>query len=151
GSGTSGNTIAGNYIGTNTVGGTQLSGLTSWWKAEGNANDAVGGNNGTLINGATFAAGEVGQAFSFNGNQSAVQMATTALNSAYGALTIDAWVKPAANGHDTSNTYGLAVLSRTDGDGFALRVKDGFVQADLRLTGGDRIVTFPGQVAALPL
>src|SRR5262249_49429747 len=37
-------------------------------KAEGDANDAVGGHNGTLKNGATFATGEVGQAFSFDGS-----------------------------------------------------------------------------------
>src|SRR5260370_941746 len=43
------------------------SGLVSWWPAEGNANDMQDGNNGTLVNGATFASGEVGQAFSFNG------------------------------------------------------------------------------------
>src|SRR5438132_1222 len=41
-------------------------GMVSWWKAEGNANDSQGDNNGT-IGGATFAPGEVGQAFSFDG------------------------------------------------------------------------------------
>jgi hypothetical protein len=43
------------------------SGLVSWWPAEGNANDIQDGNNGTLINGVSFAPGEVGQAFSFIG------------------------------------------------------------------------------------
>src|ERR1019366_7027700 len=42
-------------------------GLVSWWTAEGTAADAVGVNNGVLFPGAGFAAGEVGQAFSFNG------------------------------------------------------------------------------------
>ena len=42
-------------------------GLVSWWPGEGNANDIVGSNHGTLQNGATFAAGMVGQAFSFDG------------------------------------------------------------------------------------
>jgi len=31
------------------------SGLISWWPGEGNANDIVGINNGTLMNGATYA------------------------------------------------------------------------------------------------
>ena len=44
-----------------------LDGLVSWWPGEGNANDAADGNTGTLQNGATFAAGKVGQAFSFDG------------------------------------------------------------------------------------
>src|SRR2546421_4878085 len=38
-----------------------------WWKADGDANDSVGTNNGTLQNGASFAAGESGQAFSLDG------------------------------------------------------------------------------------
>ena len=40
-------------------------GIVAWWPAEGNVNDNAGANNGTLLNGASFAAGEVGQAFLF--------------------------------------------------------------------------------------
>jgi plastocyanin len=40
--------------------------MVSWWAAEGNTIDAIGPNNGTLVNGATCEPGEVGQAFSFN-------------------------------------------------------------------------------------
>ncbi len=39
--------------------------LVSWWPAEGDANDLIGNNNGTLVGPVTFAPGEVGQAFSF--------------------------------------------------------------------------------------
>jgi len=35
-------------------------GLVSWWPGDGNANDIVGQNNGTLRGAATFIAGEVG-------------------------------------------------------------------------------------------
>lgn len=41
--------------------------IVSWWDAEGNADDIIGTNNGTLMNGATFASGMVGQAFSLDG------------------------------------------------------------------------------------
>ena len=41
--------------------------MVSWWPGEGNANDIQGSNNGTLVNGVTFAQGKVGQAFSFDG------------------------------------------------------------------------------------
>jgi hypothetical protein len=42
--------------------------LVSWWPAEGDAIDIVGGNNGTLQgNDVTFVPGKVGQAFHFNG------------------------------------------------------------------------------------
>ena len=47
-------------------------GQVSWWAGEGNANDIRGDNNGTLVNGATFAAGEVEQAFSFDGTWAVV-------------------------------------------------------------------------------
>src|SRR6266852_2988243 len=43
------------------------SGMVAWYTGEGNANDFLGNNNGTLQNGAAFAAGKVGQAFSLNG------------------------------------------------------------------------------------
>ena len=43
------------------------SGALSWWKAEGNANDVLGANNGLLRNGTSFSTGLVGQAFSFDG------------------------------------------------------------------------------------
>ncbi len=46
---------------------TPPSGLVSWWPGDGHANDIVGGNHATLENGATFASGKVGQAFSLDG------------------------------------------------------------------------------------
>lgn len=41
--------------------------LVSYWKADGNANDAVGTNSGTLQNGATFAPGYAGLTFNLDG------------------------------------------------------------------------------------
>src|SRR5207302_11014825 len=40
-------------------------GVVSWWRAENNASDAIGNNNGALVNGVTFTTGEVGQGFIF--------------------------------------------------------------------------------------
>jgi uncharacterized repeat protein (TIGR01451 family) len=42
-------------------------GPVAWFRAEGDATDSAGGNNGTLQNGATFAPGQVGQAFLVDG------------------------------------------------------------------------------------
>jgi uncharacterized repeat protein (TIGR01451 family) len=69
----------------------------AWWRAEGNANDSIGGLNSTLQNGATFAAGKVGQAFSFDGVDDYVNVnAATSLNVGAGnGMTIDAWINPA--------------------------------------------------------
>src|SRR4051794_14932513 len=47
-------------------------GIVSWWSAEGDANDALGLNNGTLANGVSFGSGEVGQAFNFTANDNAI-------------------------------------------------------------------------------
>src|SRR6266567_3096859 len=43
------------------------SGLVMWLPGDGNANDIVSGNNGSLQNGASFAPGKVGQALSLDG------------------------------------------------------------------------------------
>ncbi len=42
-------------------------GVLSWWRGEDNAQDAINANHGLLMNETTFAAGNVGQAFSFDG------------------------------------------------------------------------------------
>jgi YVTN family beta-propeller protein len=75
------------------------SGLVSWWQAEGNANDVISGNNGTLVNGATFAEGIVGRAFSFNGVNQFVQV-PDAPNLNFGAadsMTVSFWAYRTAN------------------------------------------------------
>jgi hypothetical protein len=55
----------------------ESTGPASLWKAESNANDSVDGNNGTLINGAGFSSGIVGQAFNFNGVDQYVEVANS--------------------------------------------------------------------------
>ena len=71
-----------------------LTGLVSQWAAEGNANDSADGNNGTLQNGATFAAGQVGQAFSFDGLNDFVQVADNPnLDPGTGSFSVEAWIK----------------------------------------------------------
>jgi hypothetical protein len=68
-------------------------GLVSWWRAEGDARDAAGGNLGTLGNGVAFVPGRVGQAFSFNGDNQYVRIpySPTLIASNY---SVEAWVKP---------------------------------------------------------
>jgi hypothetical protein len=121
-------------------------GLVGWWPANGDGRDIVGGHNGTLNGGVIFSTGKIGQAFEFHGPEGSVTLDAAGLHEPFAALTIDAWVYPLSYGHDTIPGVGILgrnVLSNTDTDGFALRVIDGYVQADLRLTGGDILVTFP--------
>jgi hypothetical protein len=66
-------------------------GMISWWRAEGDAADAVGGNNGSLFPGTGFASGNVGDAFNFDGENSAV-VVPAAANLAVQSLTIEGWI-----------------------------------------------------------
>src|SRR5262245_5796354 len=67
-------------------------GIRAWFTADGTAQDRIGVNQGALRNGATFAPGKVGQAFSFDGVDDAFEVADhpslRALN-----VTVEAWVR----------------------------------------------------------
>src|SRR5262249_30265725 len=41
--------------------------IVSWWRAEGDGSDTIGTNSATLVNGAGFTTGLVGQAFNLDG------------------------------------------------------------------------------------
>ena len=71
-------------------------GLVGWWPGNGNATDVVGGNNGTLLNGATYAPGLIGEGFSFtNANdQVSIPQAASIDLSRLPAWTVEAWVNP---------------------------------------------------------
>jgi hypothetical protein len=70
---------------------------TYWWPAEGNANDSVGMDNGTLV-GVTFGPGVYGtdQAFSFGGAADQVVFNTAGGNPGVGAFTFAFAVKATA-------------------------------------------------------
>jgi hypothetical protein len=80
------------------------SGLVGWWKGDGNADDSVSGNNGTLVNG-SYTNGVVGQAFSFDpellpwGTWTGVQIADRPEYALTNALTIEGWVRPRGDGY----------------------------------------------------
>jgi hypothetical protein len=65
------------------------------WRAEGNANDSVGTNHGTLINGATAsgAPAEGTSSFGLDGINDRVEMPDTSTHYFSGSFTIEAWVK----------------------------------------------------------
>ena len=74
----------------------QSNGAISWWRGEDNVHDAVGGNYGVLLGGATFAPGKVGRAFSFNGSTAAVRIPDSPTLDVTTEFTLGAWVKPAS-------------------------------------------------------
>jgi hypothetical protein len=75
-------------------------GLVGWWRGEGNAIDAIGTNNGTLANGASFTVGKVGQAFVFAGSGEAVQLGNPA-GLQLQDFTIETWIQ---RGNASSST-----------------------------------------------
>jgi len=69
-------------------------GLVSWWPGDGNVDDIWDNNDGTLMNGAGFAPGKVGQAFSFDGLDDYVEVANEEVfDFGAGPFSITAWIK----------------------------------------------------------
>jgi hypothetical protein len=90
-----------------------LAGLVSWWTADNTAADAVGVNHGTLVSGATYTAGQVGQAFRFDGIDDRVQVTDSESLKLTASMTIEAWVRADAD----SPTAGGPILFRGDDRG----------------------------------
>jgi hypothetical protein len=71
-------------------------GLVSWWPAEGDGLDLIGGNRGVLHSGTTFAPGIVGQAFRFDGRNDGINVADSENLKITDSLTISAWISVAS-------------------------------------------------------
>lgn len=67
--------------------------VVSHWTAENTVLDSVGPNHGSLVSGAAYAAGQVNQAFSFDGVNDRVQVADSPSLALTQSMTIEAWVK----------------------------------------------------------
>src|SRR5207302_428908 len=83
-----------------------------WWAAGNNANDIAGLNNGTLMNAASFGAGEAGEAFSFDGVDDYVDFGTAVGNFGTSDFTAEFWIK-------TSSSRIEYVLGKRPGCGHA--------------------------------
>ena len=113
-------------------------GAISWWRAEGAANDSLGSNHGTMMNGATFGAGIASQGFQLDGTNDYVSI-PDAPSLRPSSLTIEGWfrfdqsngirllvAKPVGNG--TADSYALwlqngelwGVVGRLSGNGFGI-------------------------------
>jgi hypothetical protein len=126
-------------------------GMISWWPGDGNANDIRGLNDGTPHGDATFAAGKVDQAFSFDGNGDYVDVGDVDLP---GTFTIDAWINPDSlpapqtaiiEKRGTFTSYRLTVFNDGSLEGY---VSDG-VQAVIYRTAPGTIVTGAWQHVAM--
>jgi len=95
---------------------------TGFWAGAGNADDVYGALHGTLGSGVTFAAGQVGQAFVFNGAND-VQIPDAPALTFPTTLTIEAWINPT-----NSVTPLQAIVSKNrgaGGTGYAMSISNG--------------------------
>jgi hypothetical protein len=88
-------------------------GLVSWYSGDGNALDSRSRNDGTFQNGTTFAAGLVGQGFSFDGADDYISIPKPAeMNVGTGDFSVEYWVKfnnaGAFGGMISGDNYGAA-------------------------------------------
>ena len=89
-----GNVIAANQQGgVNLTGTTVPTGLVSLYQTQGNADDAIGGHNGTIHGNVTFVPGTRGQAFSFDGATGYIGTGTSVLATT-NPFSISAWIDP---------------------------------------------------------
>jgi hypothetical protein len=80
-------------LATITWGGKPPDGVVAWWRAEGNAKDSVGNNDGTLKGGVKFSPGVAGQAFDFNGIDGQINLGNArSLHLSSGDFSVSAWV-----------------------------------------------------------
>jgi hypothetical protein len=99
------------------------SGLVAWWPAEGTANDIIGGINGVLVNGTSFTAGYVGQAFSFDGVSQYVTNSTPGLTNIQNTYTMEFWARPGQARASTPESTGN--IDGTSNQRFAIFPNDG--------------------------
>ena len=99
-------------------------GITSWYQANGNANDSVSGINGSAVGSVSYVAGVSGsdQAFSFNGTDyvqipySAALQPSAPISSA-AQITLDGWIEPAFSGRPAGSTLDTILSSLPSGSG----------------------------------
>ena len=97
--------------------------MTQWWPGDGNTNDIQGPTfeNGTAVNGATFAAGLVQDAFSFDGANDYFQFPSNVADFGAAPFTVDLWMYSNING---SGTYIIGRSHPNDGLGWDFRLHE---------------------------
>lgn len=120
------------------------SGQVSWYRAEGNALDSIGGNHGSVVTGITYVPGRFGQAFEFDDADDHLRV-NNAPNLEPTTVSVEAWVNasyPGINSYivakgasgNTAASYGLYTGANT---GLSFYVFDGttYVQSPDAGTG----------------
>lgn len=123
-------------------------GMIGWWPADGNANDLVGSNDGSFVNGATLATGIVtagtGQAFSFDGVDDGIVIPDDPSLDLTGAMSVAAWVN--TPDHACTDPFGqqpiMFKLDVPTENGFAFDILCEPEEGEVDLTGMLRVALF---------
>lgn len=99
-------------------------GLVAWWPGDGHTFDVAGTNHARLQNHATYASGEAGQAFLFDGVDDAVNAGPREELVLTNDFTIEAWLFPTGPG--TAGAGGIIV--NKEGEYEIARYPDGSIQ-----------------------
>ena len=103
--------------------------LQNWYRAENNANDTAGSDNGTLVNGTLYAPGKVGTAFSFDGVDDKVVIPNSpTVNMTGNQLTLTGWIKLSSSSSGYNQIFAMA-----DGDAVTQRKFGLYVSLDRKL------------------
>ena len=106
------------------------SGIVSWWTANNTAADAMGLNNATLSN-VTYATGEVGKAFSFNGTNGWAALGNPSSLAFTASFTIEGWIE--VKGLPTNYNFGSIMFRGDDRGGLdPYSARDLLPDGDLR-------------------
>jgi sugar lactone lactonase YvrE len=125
------------------------SNAVSWWTANSTANDALGLNNATLT-GVTYATGEVGKAFSFNGVNSSAKVVDSSSLAFTSSFTIEGWIK--VNALPASGSHGEIIFRGADGgpSPYSLSVEPNG-NLSFQIVGSQTNSVFPSAVIEAPI
>jgi len=70
-------------------------GMIHWWPGDGNTNDIIGNNNGSLLGSAEFVQGKVSKAFRFDGSNSYFMTGSNINITGNSDRTVSVWIKSA--------------------------------------------------------
>ena len=104
----------------------QSLGAISWWKLEGNANDEIGDNDGTIFGADCSVAGKYGQGCSFDGSTDYIDVGNNPSLQITGSFSIAAWIYLSSNDDWTKiiskgeRTWGLEGKAADSGQGFTV-------------------------------
>jgi hypothetical protein len=107
-------------------------GLIGWWSGDATANDLAATNHGISQNGATYAVGKVGWAFSFDGVDDYIQIGAPTSLVMTTSMSAEAWIYPTGPGSGAANNGGIII--NKEGEYEFCRFSDGTLAVALANT-----------------